>query len=98
MNNQNLLFKSLSVHNARGIRRGRGFCCDDLAQVNIIYGSNGIGKSTAGLALMALLAPAEGKLGQNCDVSGVIEVDEPSFDLAVRGKDGTAFSAATAIT
>ena len=98
MSRQNLLFKSLSVHNARGIRRGRGFCCDDLAQVNIIYGSNGIGKSTAGLALMALLAPAEGKLGQNCDVAGVIQVDEQSFDLAVRGKEGTAFSAAKAIT
>ena len=97
MSNQNLQFKSLSVHNARGIRRGRGFCCDELAQVNVIYGSNGIGKSTAGLALMALLAPAEGKLGENCDVAGVIEVGQQLFDLAVRGKDGTAFSAAKAI-
>ena len=97
MSNQNLLFKSVAVHNARGIRRGRGFCCDELAQVNIIYGSNGIGKSTAGLALMALLAPAVGKLGENCDVAGVIELDEQSFDLVVRGQVGTAFSAAKAI-
>jgi uncharacterized protein YhaN len=94
MSNQNLLFKSVSVHNARGIRRGRGFSCVDLAQVNIIYGSNGIGKSTAGLALMALLAPAEGKLGENCDVAGVIEVDDKTLELLVRGKNGTAFSGA----
>jgi len=97
MGNQNLLFKSLSVYNARGIRRGRGFACEDLGQVNVIYGSNGIGKSTAGLALMALLSPAEAKLGGNCDVAGVIEVDQQSMDLAVRGKDGTACSADKAI-
>ena len=97
MSNQNLFFKSVSVDNARGVRRGRGICCDELAQVNIIYGSNGIGKSTVGLALMALLAPAVGKLGENCDVAGVIELDDQLYNLIVRGQDGTAFSSAKAI-
>ena len=55
MSKLNLLFKSLTVSKARGIRRKGGFCCDGLAQINIIYGCNGIGKSTAGLALMTLL-------------------------------------------
>jgi len=91
MSKLNLLFKSLTVDNARGIRRNRGFCCDDLSQVNIIYGSNGVGKSTAGLALMALLAPTEGKLGEDCNVSGVIELGKQRYDLSVDGKAGKAF-------
>lgn len=97
MSNRNVLIKSVTVHNARGIGRGRGFCCDELALVNIIHGSNGIGKSTAGLALMALLAPTVGELGETCDVAGVIELDDQSFDLIVQGQNGSAFSADKAI-
>jgi hypothetical protein len=96
MGKLSLLFRSLSVNNARGIRRKRGFCCNDLAQVNIIYGSNGVGKSTAGLALMALLSPADGKLGEGCDISGVIELGQQTYDLSVDGKVGKAFSGSEA--
>ena len=91
MSKLSLLFRSLSVNNALGIQRKRGFCCDDLAQINIIYGSNGVGKSTAGLALMALLSPANGKLGEACDISGVIELGQQRYDLSVDGKVGKAF-------
>jgi len=91
MSKLNLRFKSLTVDNARGIQRKQGFCCDDLSQINIIYGSNGVGKSTAGLALMALLSPAEGKLGEDCNVSGVIELGKQRYDLSVDGKAGKAF-------
>ena len=91
MSKLNLLFKSLTVSKARGIRRKGGFCCDELAQINIIYGSNGVGKSTAGLALMTLLDPAGGKLGEDCDISGVIELGQQRYDLSVDGKVGKAF-------
>lgn len=91
MSKLNLLFKSLTVSKARGIKRKEGFCCDELAQINVIYGTNGVGKSTAGLALMALLAPAGGRLGEDCDVSGVIELGEHRYQLSVDGKVGKAF-------
>jgi hypothetical protein len=92
------MFKSLTVSKARGIRRKGGFCCDGLAQINIIYGCNGIGKSTAGLALMTLLDPASSKLGEDCDVSGVIELGQERYDLSVDGKVGKAVLGSEAST
>ena len=72
MSESSLHFKSVEITSARGIRRADRFSIDNLASVNVIYGSNGVGKSTTGLALYAMLVPSRQFFGDDCEVAGVM--------------------------
>ncbi len=57
MTDRNVHLNSLRIIQARGISRESQFEINDLGNVNVIFGRNGIGKSTVGLAIYKLLRP-----------------------------------------
>ena len=62
MNSESLHIQSVRIDRACGIERGEGFPLDALSPgFNLIHGPNGVGKTTAGLCLQAMLWPTGAK-------------------------------------
>ncbi|MEC9097451.1 MAG: hypothetical protein VX776_12500, partial [Planctomycetota bacterium] len=90
MFDQNVHFSSLRVIQARGITRDNQFELEGLENVNIIYGRNGVGKSTVGLTIYKLLRPSGNLLPKSAEVGGVVRVGEQELDLKVAVSQGHA--------
>lgn len=90
MFNHKVHLKSLRVVQARGITRENQFELSDLKNVNVIYGRNGVGKSTVGLAIYKLLRPSDKLLGRSAEVGGAIRLGDTDLDLQVSVSQGYA--------
>ena len=90
MFDQKVHLKSLRVVQARGITRDNQFQLSDLKNVNVIYGRNGVGKSTVGLAIYKLLRPSDKLLGKSAEVGGVVCIGGTTLDLQVSVSQGYA--------
>ncbi|MBA63967.1 MAG: hypothetical protein CMJ76_16550 [Planctomycetaceae bacterium] len=83
MFDQTVKLESLRVIQARGIKRENEFELDKLRNVNVIFGRNGVGKSTVGLTIYKLLRPSDKLLGKSAEVGGVVRIGDKVFDLHV---------------
>ena len=90
MFDEKVQLKSLRVVQARGITRDNQFELSDLKNINVIYGRNGVGKSTVGLAIYKLLRPSDKLLGKSAEVGGVVCIGGTTLDLQVSVSQGYA--------
>ena len=88
---QNVFLKSLRVISARGIRQDSELNLEGLADVNIVFGSNGVGKSTVGLSIYKLLRPVDSVLSDAAELSGQLAHGDEVMDLRVAMSKGRAF-------
>jgi uncharacterized protein YhaN len=76
-----LRFKKLEIVRLAGIPRGSGFALDGLsADINLIHGPNGVGKSLTGQSLLALIWPAVTTL-ERPTVTGIWTLAENSWSV-----------------
>ncbi|MEL0096331.1 MAG: hypothetical protein VW875_10850 [Planctomycetaceae bacterium] len=90
MTDHNVHLNSLRIIQARGISRESQFEINDLGNVNVIFGRNGIGKSTVGLAIYKLLRPNDLLLDKTAEVAGQLQMGERELDLRVAMSQGQA--------
>lgn len=83
MGDKSLHFTDISVHKALGIQREDGFKYSDLSSgVNLIYGSNGSGKSTTALVIQELLWPGNTDL-KRPTVDGRFIIDKEIWSVRI---------------
>lgn len=91
MSKSDVSVKSLGVVRARGITRDDQIQLNGLGKVNVIFGRNGIGKSTVGMAIYKLLRPQDPILGKEAQITGVIQQDNEEIELDVSATQRSAF-------
>lgn len=90
MSEERVRLNSLRIIQARGISRESQFEINDLGNVNVIFGRNGIGKSTVGLAIYKLLRPDDLLLDRSAEIAGQLQIGERHVDLRVAMSHGKA--------
>ncbi len=80
MKNKSLYFKKLSVNKVRDIKISDGFELENFCEgINLIYGPNGIGKSTTAQTIQELLWPGNSELERPSVTGTFVENDTQWF-------------------